>query len=180
MDDGLELAKHISAAFAQRICQSQRESPLKQERTISSGLALGSFFCEAGWYDEAEITLSASLQLAKWRCTKGEEGNKALAMAAECCLRLLVTLNSNCKYDRASTVYQAAYVYFEELDRRHVALLPSKPAPSPTTPVAISPVNRAALYAYNCALLFAKSQYDVAYLYAEAALKQIQVSGQWP
>jgi len=174
LDERLDLARILTKAFAERVCSSQRQCSSVQERTVSSGLALGSFFIEAGWYEDAEITLYACLQLAKSRCTKQED--KTIAMAAECCLRLLVALNSNCKYEQANKVYQAAYAYFEELDRRHVALLPSKPAPSSTTPVAISPVNRAALYGYYCSLLLARSQYDAAYLFAEAALKQLQES----
>ncbi len=104
---------------------------------------------------------------------KGDEGNRALAMAAECCLRLLVTLNSNCKYDQATEAYDRAFAYFEELDRRHAASMASKVSVS--TRVSCSLVNRAALYGYFCALLFTKSQYDAAYLYGEAALKQLQV-----
>lgn len=158
MDHGLPLAKALSDAFAQKICVAQHKDDRSQERTILSGLSLGSFFSEAGWYNEAETTFAACLQLSKLRIDVAENDPKSVAMSTECCIRLMVVLNANCKYKEAEDACEKAADFLDHLDRL-----------SP-----FAPVNRAALYGERCALAFAKSQYDAAYLYGERALKELK------
>merc|ERR1719334_89683 len=70
----------------------------------------------------------------------------------------MVVLNANCKYKEAEDACEKAADFLNHLDRL-----------SP-----FAPVNRAALYGERCALAFAKSQYDAAYLYGERALKELK------
>jgi len=171
MDKALPLAKTLSDEFAQKCCVAQHKSSSVQARTVLSGLSLGSFLAEAGWYQEAETTFAACLQLSQLRVDGVDNDSKYVAMSAECCLRLMAVLNANCKYAESWEACKKASAFFDRLDGR---LSSSSSSSSSLSSLSSSLVNRAGLLAERCSLFFAKSQYDVAYSSAEEALEQLK------
>ena len=182
MDKALPLAKSLADAFRQKCCVTQHKPSTEQRRAILSGLALGSFLAEAGWYDESEVTFNASLQLAHLRVHVDEDVNgngqgddeddsQYVAMSAECCVRLMAVLNANCKYADCRIASEKAAYYFDLLDARVTTTSSSSSFVCSSSHL---PVNRAGLLAELCSLRFAQSQYDDAYLSAEASLEQLK------
>jgi len=178
MDQAFPLAKSLADAFRQKCCVTQHKPSPEQRRAILSGLSLGSFLAEAGWYDESEVTFNASLQLAHLRVHVDEDVNgngevddsQYVAMSAECCVRLMAVLNANCKYADCRLASEKAVFYFDLLDAR-IASSSSSSSPASSSQL---PVNRGGLLAELCSLCFAQSQYDDAYLSAEASLEQLK------
>jgi len=182
LDDGVPIANKLSSAFAQKICLSQHKCQSTQEKSVIHGFTLGSFFVEAGWFEAAETTFSACLQLAKLHVDSltshsSSHSLKYIAIAAECCIRLMHVQNLNCRYAAALVTYRKAKGYFDWLDKLVITFktpssfsLFSSSVEKSLTPL----ISRAALHGEWCALLFARSQYDAAYIAAEAALKELK------
>jgi len=182
LDNGVPIANKLSSAFAQKICLSQHKCQSTQEKSVIHGFTLGSFFVEAGWFEAAETTFSACLQLAKLHVDSltshsSSHSLKYIAIAAECCIRLMHVQNLNCRYAAALVTYGKAKGYFDWLDKLVITFktpssfsIFSSSVEKSLTPL----ISRAALHGEWCALLFARSQYDAAYIAAEAALKELK------
>ncbi|ELU14913.1 hypothetical protein CAPTEDRAFT_138866 [Capitella teleta] len=145
---------HLATAYSQHCCTVHASSCTKRiQQAIQLGFNLGGFLSDAGWFPDAEVVLKACLQLCKQASS-----TQALLHALECCVRLLHVRNANCQYGDAEKSWVEAQEYVQELTNQG------------------HKVNRATLLSEYCALLFAKSQYDMAYRACCTALNEINPS----
>ncbi|XP_072043780.1 amyloid protein-binding protein 2-like [Amphiura filiformis] len=153
MDHGVKVATVLADSYSSQAGALQSTNMNTVDKNITLAFSLGGFLSEAGWYYDAEKVYDACLRL----CTLSND-TPHLAMAYECCVRLIYVRNANCRYDSAERAFLHAQDLMEKLKKLK------------------QPVNQASLHGEMCALRFAKSFYDEAYKHCIEALKHIHPS----
>lgn len=156
MNHGTCIAKELSLRFTRK-CEAKLEhgtSEAALDSMIELGLRLGGFLSEAGWFQESERVLRASLELC-YDVKSDSCVNKYMRWSLECLHKLLHVQTVYCRFPEADATFQAAVSLVDKM--RALGDVP----------------NLAGLYAEFSVLYFFRSQYNEAYQWSEAALREV-------
>ncbi|CAH3019390.1 unnamed protein product [Porites evermanni] len=149
-EEGFDLSSILASEFL-RTCSEGKEKLEKHaiQKILKSGMSLGGFLLEAGWYQDAKKILDTSYKLCN---TREPEDCK---IAAKLLTRLLHLRTANCEFDAAKDTFREAMEITSKLGSRDAE------------------INMAVLYGEKCGLLFALSDYEEAYICSMKALQRI-------
>lgn len=153
-EEGFDLSKVLSAEFIRRCQKALNEEEISDQHLIQkllkTGMSLGGFLSEAGWYDDAEKILAVSHKLCNTR-----EPNEC-RIACKFLTRLLHLRTANCKFGSAKDTFREAMEMTSKIAGKNEL-----------------DINLAVLYGEKCGLLFSLSDYEEAYKYSMKALQKI-------
>ncbi|RMX52041.1 hypothetical protein pdam_00003706 [Pocillopora damicornis] len=153
-EEGFDLSKVLSAEFVKRCHKAFNEGETSDrhliQKLLKTGMSLGGFLSEAGWYDDAEKILTVSHKLCNIR-----EPDEC-RIACKFLTRLLHLRTANCKFDSAKDTFREATEMTSKIASKNEL-----------------DINLAVLYGEKCGLLFALSDYEEAYKYSMKALQKI-------
>ncbi|XP_078362508.1 amyloid protein-binding protein 2-like isoform X1 [Oculina patagonica] len=153
-EEGFDLSEVLTSEFIKR-CDKVSHAEDKSDRHViqkllKTGMSLGGFLSEAGWYEDAEKILSTSYKLCN---TKEQDGCR---IATKFLTRLLHLRSANCKFNVAKDTFREAMDIASKM----------------TSKTELD-VNMAVLYGEKCGLLFALSDYEEGYKCGMKALQKI-------
>ncbi|XP_063990114.1 amyloid protein-binding protein 2 [Diachasmimorpha longicaudata] len=158
MDHGTKIANDIVVAYS-ICCLEVLKKPYAKKEVINLGLRLGSFLCDSGWYVESEEALNACKNLCIMSNCQEYETPESLCRTLDCCHKLLHAQTAYCSFRGAAETHELALATVKKLE---VA--------------GYKDFSHAALYAEFSVLFFIRGEYDQAYRWSVAALKELKPS----
>lgn len=154
MDHGMRVCNELAISY-DVCCLGVKVNKNAREKIINLGLKLGGFLSEAGWYVESERVLLACKEL----CVSDQETLQNWCLTLNCCHKLLHAQAAYCAFRAAAKTYALAISTITKLENAGYSI-----------------ANHAALYAEFSVLFYIRSEYDKAYKWSIAALKQLKSS----
>lgn len=154
MDHGTKIGNELAINY-NVCCLGTRKKSQAKESIINLGLRLGSFLSDAGWYDESEKVLLACRDLCIMDCDNSDSWCQIL----DCCHKLLYAQSAYCSFKGAAETYELALKTVKKMDD-----------------AGYKDCSHAALFAGISVLFFMRSEYDQAYKWSVAALKELKPS----
>ncbi|XP_057325165.1 amyloid protein-binding protein 2 [Microplitis mediator] len=152
MDHGTKIDNELAISY--NVCCSRIRNKLNgQANIIDLGLRLGSFLSDAGWYAESTKVLLMCRDL----CITESETAENWCRTLDCCHKLLRAQAAYCAFKDAKETHELALSTVEKLQY-----------------AGYEDCNHAALYAEFSVLFFMRSEYDQAYRWSLAALKELK------
>ncbi|XP_066995846.1 amyloid protein-binding protein 2 isoform X2 [Anabrus simplex] len=135
----------------ENLCADLEDTQVQVDRLVETGLRLGGFLSDAGWFAESERILLACQEIFKWARKEGRIWLQIL----ECCQKLLHVQSSYCHFEEADVTYNASVTTVVGLQGDFVT------------------ANLAVLYKEFSALHFNRSEYSLAHYWAVESLRAI-------
>lgn len=151
MDHGTKIGNELSISYSS-CCLEVLKKPQSHKNVINLGLKLGSFLSDAGWYLESEKVLIECRNL----CLIDNDNTDNLCRILDCCHKLLHSQASYCSFIGAAETHKLALNTIKKLQD-----------------LSYKDCSHAALYTEFSVLFFIRSEYDLAYKWSIAALKEL-------
>lgn len=152
MDHATMIGKDLAISY-NISCLQVKEYPAAHDKVINTGLSIGEFLSDAGWYAESELVLLTCKKL----CVAAEPTPKNLCHILTCCRKLLHAQIGYCAFHGAAETFDLAMDTIQKLRS-----------------AGYDNINYAALYVEFSVLFFIRSEYDEAFKWSIEALKQLK------
>ncbi|XP_015112577.1 amyloid protein-binding protein 2 [Diachasma alloeum] len=156
MDHGTKIANDIVVAYSM-CCLEVLKKPYAKKEVINLGLRLGSFLSDSGWYLDSEEALNACKNLCIMSTSQESETPETLCRTLDCCHKLLHAQAAYCAFRGAAETHELALATVKKLEA-----------------IGYKDCSHAALYAEFSVLFFIRSEYDQAYRWSVAALRELK------
>ncbi|KAH0562793.1 amyloid protein-binding protein 2 [Cotesia glomerata] len=152
MDHGTKIDNELAISYNVCCLEIKKKSNC-QANIIDLGLKLGSFLSDAGWYAESTKVLLSCRDL----CISESETSENWCRTLDCCHKLLRAQAAYCAFKDAAETHELALYTIKKLQD-----------------AGYKDFNHAALYAEFSVFFFMRSEYNQAYGWSVAALKELK------